>query len=177
MSGASVCFCTLAIHAPYRRRARLLCADTAPAPWVVLTDEPSDFADLPVRAIRAKVECWPLDPAIQSRHQKGATMTDYLLLYSGGSMPETEEAQAAVMKAWTDWMGQLGDGLKDGGNPFTPAAKTIGSDGSVRDGGPAPLTGYTVLTAGSLDEAAVLAKGSPVLQGGGSVSVHETFEM
>lgn len=48
----SVCFCTLAIHAPYRRRARLLCGDLAPAPVVVLTDEPSDFADLPVRAVR-----------------------------------------------------------------------------------------------------------------------------
>jgi hypothetical protein len=48
----SVCFCTLAIHAPYRKRARLLCADVAPAPLVVLTDEPADFSDLPVRAIR-----------------------------------------------------------------------------------------------------------------------------
>ena len=48
----SVCFCTLAIHPPYRRRARLLCADLLPAPMVVLTDEPGDFADLPVRAIR-----------------------------------------------------------------------------------------------------------------------------
>lgn len=48
----SVCFCTLAIHAPYRRRARLLCADAAPTPFVVLTDEPDDFADLAVRAIR-----------------------------------------------------------------------------------------------------------------------------
>ncbi|MEK6279460.1 MAG: hypothetical protein AABN95_03825 [Acidobacteriota bacterium] len=48
----SVCFCTLAIHAPYRRRARLLCADSPMVPWVVLTDEPDDFADLPIRAIR-----------------------------------------------------------------------------------------------------------------------------
>jgi hypothetical protein len=47
----AVCFCTLAIHAPYRRRARRLCADLPHAPWVVLTDEPADFADLPVRAI------------------------------------------------------------------------------------------------------------------------------
>jgi hypothetical protein len=30
----------------------MLCADTAPAPWVILTDEPTDFADLPVRAVR-----------------------------------------------------------------------------------------------------------------------------
>jgi hypothetical protein len=48
----TICFCTLAIHEPYRRRARLLCATATTAPWVVLTDEPDDFAALPVRAIR-----------------------------------------------------------------------------------------------------------------------------
>ncbi len=104
-------------------------------------------------------------------------MSDFVLLYSGGSMPETEEEQAKALKAWDDWYKELGSAIKDGGNPFTPAAKTIGSDGAVRDGGPAPLTGYTILTAGSLDEATVLAKGSPVLAGGGSVSVHETLEI
>lgn len=48
----SVCFCTLAIHAPYRQRARRLCANAPTAPWIVLTDEPDDFAALPVHAIR-----------------------------------------------------------------------------------------------------------------------------
>jgi hypothetical protein len=48
----TVRFCTLAIHAPYRRRARLLCADARTEPWIVLTDEPDDFAALPVQAIR-----------------------------------------------------------------------------------------------------------------------------
>lgn len=47
----TACFCTLAIHAPYRRRARRLCGDAAPVPWIVLTDETADFAGLPVRAI------------------------------------------------------------------------------------------------------------------------------
>jgi hypothetical protein len=45
-------FCTLAIHPPYRRRARRLCADAPHLPWTVLTDEPDAFADLPVRAVR-----------------------------------------------------------------------------------------------------------------------------
>jgi hypothetical protein len=45
-------FCTLAIHKPYRDRARLLCADLRSVPWVVLTDEPEDFAGLPVTAIK-----------------------------------------------------------------------------------------------------------------------------
>lgn len=48
----ATCFCTLAIHAIYRERARMLCADLSPAPFLILTDEPSDFADLPVQAIR-----------------------------------------------------------------------------------------------------------------------------
>lgn len=48
----AVCFCTLAIHAPYRRRARLLCADAPGVRWVVLTDEPEEFAGLPIRALR-----------------------------------------------------------------------------------------------------------------------------
>jgi hypothetical protein len=48
----TVCFCTLAIHAPYRLRARLLCGDAPLVPWVVLTDEPNDFVGTPVRAIQ-----------------------------------------------------------------------------------------------------------------------------
>ena len=48
----TVCFCTLAIHAHYRQRAKLLCASATEVPWIVLTDEPDDFAALPVQAIR-----------------------------------------------------------------------------------------------------------------------------
>ncbi len=48
----TISFCTLAIHAPYRKRAQFLCANTKQVPWVILTDEPDDFAGLPVRTIR-----------------------------------------------------------------------------------------------------------------------------
>ena len=47
----TISFCTLAIHEPYRRRARQLCTDLPQVPWFVLTDEPNDFVDLNVRAI------------------------------------------------------------------------------------------------------------------------------
>jgi hypothetical protein len=105
-------------------------------------------------------------------------MADYVLLYTGGSMPETEEEQAKVMQAWTDWYGQIGASLKDGGNPFGPAVKTVSPEGSVKDGAPgAPHTGYTIVQADSLDAATTLATGCPVLQGGGSVTVYETFEV
>jgi hypothetical protein len=48
----NTCFCTLAIHAPYRQRARLLVTDVPDVPWIVLTDEPRDFEGLAVEAIR-----------------------------------------------------------------------------------------------------------------------------
>ena len=55
-------------------------------------------------------------------------MANFLLLYSGGSMPETEAEQAAVLQAWGDWYTRLGSAVVDGGNPFTPMAKSIASD-------------------------------------------------
>lgn len=48
----NVCFCTLAIHAPYRERARLLVGDVPGVEWIVFTDEPGEFEDLGVRVIR-----------------------------------------------------------------------------------------------------------------------------
>ena len=50
-------------------------------------------------------------------------MAKYLLLYSGGRMPETEAEQATVMKAWDSWFHEIGSALADGGNPFTQSSK------------------------------------------------------
>jgi hypothetical protein len=44
----------------------------------------------------------------------------------------------------------------------------------VSDGG-GSASGYSIVTADSLDEAVDKAKGCPVLQGGASVTVYETF--
>lgn len=105
-------------------------------------------------------------------------MPDYLLLYSGGHMPESPEEQGAVMQAWEAWSGKLGSALKDGGNPFTGQAKTIGLGGEVAEGGlDDPISGYSIVTAASLDEAVGMAKGSPVLQGGAEVHVIETVDV
>jgi hypothetical protein len=103
-------------------------------------------------------------------------MAKYLLLYRGGSMPETEEAQAEVMKAWESWFASAGAAIADPGNPFTPVAKTVSADGSIADG-PAAASGYTLVDADSLEAATDIAKGSPVLQGGASIDVFETFEV
>lgn len=103
-------------------------------------------------------------------------MATYLLAYTGGSMPETAEEQAAAMAAWGAWFGGVGDTIVDQGNPFGPSA-SLAPDGSVTDGGSSHLTGYSILKADSLGAATTLAKDCPVLSSGGSIEVYETFEV
>ena len=100
-------------------------------------------------------------------------MSNYLLTFHGGSMPESKEEQDQVMAAWTSWFGALGDKLVDGGNPISKA-KAISPDGSVMDATSAP-TGYSIIKADDLDQAVELSKGCPVLAGGAAVVVSETF--
>ena len=101
-------------------------------------------------------------------------MATYLLTYRGGTMPATPEEQAQVMTAWTTWFGTLGSALADGGNP-TSAGKTINPDGSVSGDGRPAVSGYSLIKSDSLDAAVELAKGCPVLHGGASIDVSETF--
>jgi hypothetical protein len=103
-------------------------------------------------------------------------MANFLLLYSGGGMPASEAEQKAIMDDWTAWFGKLGSAVVDGGNPFTPLAKSIASDGKVSDGPVGGMaSGYSVIKADSLDQAVALAKGCPVLKSGAKISVYETF--
>lgn len=98
----------------------------------------------------------------------------YLLVFHGGSMPESPEEGAKVTQAWGDWFGRLGDAVIDQGNPVGQV-KTIAANGSVSDGGTNPSSGYSIIKADTLDAAVELAKGCPVLAGGASVEVAETF--
>ena len=103
-------------------------------------------------------------------------MAKYLLLYSGGHMPESDAEQAQVMQAWDAWFTELGPALADGGNPFTPAAKKIVSGPAVTDA-QASASGYSIIEADSLEQAAKLAGGCPVLQGGADITVFETLNV
>lgn len=101
-------------------------------------------------------------------------MPNFLLAYHGGGMPETPEAQAAVMAQWMKWFEGMGPAIVDGGNPIS-RAQTVTARG-VSAVGDAPITGYSLLKANSLDAVVLMAKGCPNLQAGGDVTVCETFE-
>jgi hypothetical protein len=103
-------------------------------------------------------------------------MNNYLLLYSGGKMPETEKERKEITADWIAWYTKLDGSVVDQGNPFTPKVKSISSDGKIVDGPIGSMaSGYSVIKASSLDEAVKLANGCPVLKGGAKISVYETF--
>jgi hypothetical protein len=106
---------------------------------------------------------------------KGLTMRTYLLLYSGGGQPQTESETKAVTEAWGVWLTDVGDALVDG-NPFSTNAKSLSPDGAVSDGPLGPMaTGYSMVKAGSMDEAVEMAKGCPVKLSGASISIFEVM--
>jgi len=100
-------------------------------------------------------------------------MPSYLVTYHGGpGMPSDPAAAQQMLAAFQTWAGGVGSALRDPGAPLGPA-KTVSSD-SVRDGQTeAAVGGYTILEAGSLDEAVELVRAHPFLERGGSLQVSE----
>jgi hypothetical protein len=103
-------------------------------------------------------------------------MAKYLLAYKGGGMASTDAEREAAMAAWGAWMGGVGEALIDVGNPFGPS-KALSADGSMGDGAPSQLTGYSILQADSFAAAAELSKGCPIFAAGGSIDIYEAHEV
>jgi hypothetical protein len=102
-------------------------------------------------------------------------MTNFVLLYSGGSgMPSSEAEQKAALGEWNAWFGKLASALVDGGSPFS-MSKSIDTSGKVSDGPAGTMaSGYSIIKADSLDAATKLAQGCPVLKSGAKITVYET---
>ena len=125
-------------------------------------------------AVRHQIKGPASAPAATERVQK---MTNYVFAYSGGKGVAIDEAERNAQYAkWGQWFGELGSAIVDGG-AATGTAKTVGPGGSVSDGGSRGLTGYSLVSADSLDSAVELAKGCPVLEIGGTVDVYEAIAM
>lgn len=101
----------------------------------------------------------------------------YVLVYYGGSLPDTPAQQARVMKQWTSWYAKLGSAVVDPGNPFGPVNR-VDADGKVARGAIGRrASGYSIIEAPSLAAATRIARTCPVIRGGAQVAVYETFDV
>lgn len=103
-------------------------------------------------------------------------MPKFLFIYHGGKKPESQSEIDDVMAKWGAWFEALGGDVADHGNPVGPS-KTVLSGSIVDNGGANPASGYSIVSAGGVDDAAAKAKGCPILDSGGSVEVAEIVEM
>ena len=104
-------------------------------------------------------------------------MSRYMLIYNGAATDPSQmspEDAEKVMAGWKAWMGNVGEALVDVGTPFG-AGTSVVDDGSSADA--IALSGYSIVEAGTLDEARGLASSHPFLsEGKGSYAV-EVYEM
>jgi hypothetical protein len=79
--------------------------------------------------------------------------------------------------AWGQWFGQLGAALIDGGNPFNHDGQAVFA-GGVMPVQEKPVTGYSIVSAESMEAAVELAKGCPLMKAKtGAVCVYEALPM
>jgi len=92
-------------------------------------------------------------------------MAEFLMVYHGGSMPETDDEIAHEMARWGDWMNSLGGQLIE---PRAPVgkSKTFSAWGITDDGGANPVSGYSIVEAENIEAALELIKACPHLGSG-----------
>ena len=95
-------------------------------------------------------------------------MSHYLMLHYGFETPTPE-----IMKAWGQWFGSIGDKMVGGGQ--FPTGHEFSHDGSQDLSlGPGAITGYNIIEADSLEEAAKIAEACPFID---SIRVYEVNSM
>lgn len=99
-------------------------------------------------------------------------MGKYVYVYYAGA-----ETDGGDNEAWGQWFGKLGNKLIDGGNPFASGGQAV-HRGGVMPVSDKPVTGYSIITASSMDEATELAKSCPLVGSkDGAVCVYEALPM
>ena len=100
-------------------------------------------------------------------------MPNYVVAYQDGRKPETLEETAEFIVRCESWVAKLGEKV------VTPPtrlrnSKVIQSDGEVTEPGRERLTGFSVITAESMEDALEIAKQCPHLEIG-TVEVAEVI--
>jgi len=103
-------------------------------------------------------------------------MSKYIISYIGGNKPASKEEGMEQMSKYKAWLSSLGESAISPANPLGNT-HTVQSDGTVVKGGQTAMSGYTIISADSFDDAIAVAKDCPFLEMGGSLEVSELMQM
>ena len=92
-------------------------------------------------------------------------MAEFLMVYHGGPMPETDDEITHEMARWGDWMNSLDGQLIEPG-ASVGKSKTLSASVITDDGGANPVSGYSIVEAENIEAALSLIKSFPHLDNG-----------
>ena len=99
-------------------------------------------------------------------------MPQFIITYIGGNKPSTpEEGQQHFVK-YKAWLSSLGESVVSPANPLGNT-HTVNPDGTVAEGSLSSMSGYTLISVDSIDDAVSIAKACPFLEIGGSLEGSE----
>jgi hypothetical protein len=102
-------------------------------------------------------------------------MPTFLVTYhGGGGPPASPEAQEQMMAAFQAWAASVGGNMIDPGAPLG-TSKVVTSDGVTDGAATGKLGGYTLISAGSLDDAVKAVQDHPFVGRGGALQVSEAI--
>ena len=113
-------------------------------------------------------------------------MKEFVMIFRSEVMPEvkfTPEGIVAISKQWENWIGGIAaqNKLAARGNRLGNDGKTVKPNNVITNGPYAEIkemiSGYIMVKADSIDEAAEMAKGCPILEVGGNVEVRDVVVM
>jgi hypothetical protein len=102
-------------------------------------------------------------------------MAKFLVTYHGSEMPHDPEAMAKARDAFMQWAANAGSALVEPGAPVR-SARSISSSGSEEGPATGPFTGWSVIEAADVGEAAELLADHPFIARGGILQVSEPVE-
>lgn len=103
-------------------------------------------------------------------------MPNYVITYIGGNRPATPEEGKQHFAKYMEWLSALGEAAVSPANPLG-STRTVNPDGTVEEGSKTSMSGYTIVSANTIDDAIAMAKDCPFLEIGGSLEVSELMQM
>jgi len=101
--------------------------------------------------------------------REGETVKKFLMLYYG-----YEEPTAEIMAAWQSWFAKVGDRFVDIGSPLGNCVEVTKTGTRELSPDTGAATGYSIISAGSREEAEGLLEGCPIIS---SVRLCEAMAM
>jgi hypothetical protein len=103
-------------------------------------------------------------------------MPNFMLTYLGAPQISSPEEKQDHMQKYHQWITDLGDAALSPMNPLKNVS-VVDSDGNVTDGGETGMSGFTIVTADSMNAALEIAQACPFLEVGGRLEVAQMIEM